>query len=78
MENDKVIEIIQSGLAWGKWTDEQKQAFIIAGESVKKQISFKIKNRDTETLTGTCRCGVLVDKITGVFYCKYCGQKLIW
>ena len=78
MENKKVIEIIQSGLAFANWTDEQKQAFIIAGESVKKQIPFKVQKNDKETTTRTCKCGVLIEKMNGEFYCKYCGQKLIW
>lgn len=78
MDNNKVIDIIQAGLAWASWTDEQKQAFIIAGEAVKKQIPFRLENRDYETLTGTCKCGIIIDKITGKFYCKYCGQKVFW
>ena len=38
MEYKKAIEIIQTGLAWANWTNEQKEAFLIAEEAVEKQI----------------------------------------
>ena len=41
LENEKVIEIIQSGLTWANWTEEQREAFLIAGEAVKKADTSK-------------------------------------
>lgn len=46
MEKEKAVQIIQAGLAWAPWTDEQKEAFIIAGEATKKQIPLKAKKDD--------------------------------
>ncbi len=31
MENQEVIRIIQAGVAWPNWTEEQRKAFVIAG-----------------------------------------------
>lgn len=72
MENEKVIEIIQAGLAWVNWTDEQKEAFIIAGESVKKQIPqkcIKIKGVSSQA------CPVCKNNVNGK-YCPGCGQRI--
>jgi hypothetical protein len=72
MENQKVLEIIQAGLAWANWTDEQKEAFIIAGEAVKKQIPQKVV-----TIRGVSSqaCPVCNSNVNGKF-CSCCGQKL--
>lgn len=72
MENERVIKIIQAGLSWGNWTDEQKEAFIIAGESVKKQIPqkcIKIKGVSSQT------CPVYKSNVNGK-YCPSCGQRI--
>jgi len=72
MENQKVIEIIQAGLAWANWTDEQKEAFIIAGELVKKQIPqkyIKIKGVSSQA------CPVCKSNVNGK-YCPSCGQRI--
>lgn len=72
MENEKVVEIIQAGLAWANWTDEQKEAFIIAGQAVEKQIPQKvirIKNVSSQA------CPSCKSNVNGK-YCSHCGQKL--
>lgn len=76
MENEKVIETIRAGIAWANWSEEQKEAFIIAGEAVKKQIPYKLTQVDRETLTGICKCGRVTEVIDCEHYCKYCGQKV--
>lgn len=42
MENQKVINIISAGLAWANWNAQQREAFVIAAESVKKQMPQKV------------------------------------
>lgn len=72
MENQKVIDIIQAGLVWANWTDEQREAFIIAGESVKKQISqryIKINGVSSQA------CPVCKKNVNGK-YCSGCGQRI--
>jgi len=72
MENPKVIEIMQAGLAWANWTDEQREAFIIAGEAVKKQIPqrvIKIQGVSSQA------CPVCKSNVNGK-YCSCCGQRL--
>ncbi|WP_291564087.1 MULTISPECIES: hypothetical protein [unclassified Clostridium] len=71
MDNKRVIEIIKAGLAWANWTDEQKEAFIIAMEAVNKQIPQEVtKNR---AVSLQCpKCGSIVNGR----YCKNCGQRL--
>jgi hypothetical protein len=71
MENQKVIEIIQAGLVWANWTNEQKEAFIIAGNAVKKQIPIKAK-KSIESQIECPMCFSLVDSN----YCKHCGQRI--
>lgn len=73
MENQKVIEIIQAGLVWGNWNDEQKEAFIMAGEAVKKQIpqgTIKIQG-ELGHICPICRSYVNGE------YCSTCGQRII-
>lgn len=71
MENKRVIEIIQAGMAWANWTDEQKEAMLIAMEAVNKQIPQKIvKAKDKSQQCP--KCGSLVNGQ----YCKNCGQRL--
>lgn len=72
MENQKVIEIIQAGLSWANWADEQKEAFIIAGEAVKKQIPqrvIKIEGVSSQA------CPVCKSNANNK-YCSFCGQRL--
>lgn len=89
MNNQEVIEIIQAGLDWANWTEEQKEAFTIAGEAVKKQIPKKIivskagcniKIGNATFKEGTklykCHCGNWIGYRDS--YCRYCGQKLSW
>lgn len=47
-------------------------------EALKKQIPYIPTKIDNETLTGICKCARVTSKVSGEFYCKYCGQKLVW
>lgn len=76
MENKKVIEIIQAGIAWANWSEEQKEAMISAVGAVQKQVPYKLTQIDKETLTGICKCGRVTEVIDCEYYCKYCGQKV--
>lgn len=72
MDNKKVIEIIQAGLAFANWTNEQREAFIIAGEATEKQIAqrvIKIKDISSQACP-VCKSNV------NYKYCSSCGQKL--
>lgn len=72
MENKEVVEIIQAGLAWANWTDKQKEAFVIAGEAVRKQIPqrvIKIEGVSSQA------CPLCKSSANGK-YCSFCGQKL--
>lgn len=72
MENQKVIDIISAGLAWANWTDQQREAFVIAAESVKKQIPqrvIKIEGVSSQA------CPICKSNVNGN-YCSFCGQKL--
>lgn len=72
MEHKEVVEIIQAVLAFTGWTNEQKQAFIIAAESTKKQIEQRvIKIKDVSSQA----CPVCKTNANGK-YCSSCGQKL--
>ena len=71
MENQKVIEIIQAGLAWANWTNEQKESFITAGEAVKKQIAKKVR----KSVESNNECPICFSLVDGN-YCKHCGQRL--
>jgi membrane protease subunit (stomatin/prohibitin family) len=79
MENQRAIEIIQDGMAWANWTAEQKEAFIIAGEAVKKQIPIKVAiDDDTEFTCPTCGKTTEDYDVTTLKVCPECGQKLCW
>lgn len=41
MERSEAKEIIRAGFAWASWTEEQKQAFAIAYESINKLESLE-------------------------------------
>lgn len=69
MDNKKVIEIIGAGLAFADWNDEQREAFIIAGEAVKKQIAISRDIRRGKYYCPICK------KEAKKGYCS-CGQKL--
>lgn len=47
-------------------------------KAISKQIPFQLKDKDEENLTGICKCGRVTGKVSGEFYCKYCGQRLYW
>jgi hypothetical protein len=72
VENQKVVDIIKAGLAWANWDDDQKEAFIIAGQAVEKQIPqkvIKIVGVSSQACPG-CRSNA------NGKYCSSCGQKL--
>jgi hypothetical protein len=72
VDNKEVVEIIQAGLAWADWTDKQREAFIIAGEAVRKQMLqrvIKIEGVSSQA------CPTCKSNVNGK-YCWFCGQKL--
>lgn len=72
MENQEVIRIIHTGLAWADWTDEQREAFVIAGQAVQKQIPkkvIKIKGASSQA------CPECKTNVNGK-YCSFCGQRI--
>lgn len=72
MENQEVIRIIQAGLAWANWTDEQREAFVIAGHAVQKQIPKKaIKMKGVSSQA----CPECKTNVNGK-YCSFCGQRI--
>jgi hypothetical protein len=72
MENQEVVDIINAGLAWANWTDEQREAFVIARDIVKKQIPqrvIKIQGASSQA------CPVCRLNVNGK-YCSGCGQRI--
>jgi len=71
LENKRVVEIIQAGMAWANWTSEQKEAMLIALEAVKKQIPQKvIKTEKSSQACPVCHHNVSWN------YCPNCAQKI--
>lgn len=58
--------------------DKLDQAVDLSIEAINKQIPFQLTDKDEEELTGICKCGRVTAKVSGEFYCKYCGQRVYW
>lgn len=71
MTHERIIEIIQTGMAWANWTNEQKEAMLLAMESVKRQIPKKaIKTEHSSQACPLCKSNV------NYLYCSSCGQRI--
>jgi hypothetical protein len=58
-------------MAWANWTDQQKEAMLLAMEALKKQIPQDVSITDGQLCPN---CGHPATQR----YCSVCGQKLSW
>ncbi len=66
------LKLREDILKWMKYTNEED--IILALEAYKKQIPYTLTKQDGDT--GICLCGRVTEIIDGLFFCKYCGQKI--
>lgn len=75
MDLQKSKHIIQMGIIWASWNDEQKEAMRIALESIEKQIPKKVTEMHEEG--GFCpKCHM--HNLNVFQYCNKCGQRFEW
>ncbi|MFA5345833.1 MAG: hypothetical protein WC315_06130 [Candidatus Omnitrophota bacterium] len=65
--------IIETGLVWAGWNDEQKEGMIKAMEAVNKQIPRKV----IKTEKCSQACPDCLQPVNGK-YCTLCGQALYY
>lgn len=73
MDQQESIKIIQAGMAWASWTNQQKEAMLMAMEALKKQVPQKVVKTDTKSQACPV-CGSLVNNN----YCPSCGQRITY
>lgn len=73
MDHQESIKVIQAGMARANWNDRQKEAMLLAMESLKKQIPQKVKKTDDKSQSCPV-CGSVVNHR----YCPSCGQRLTY
>ena len=77
MDHKESIEIIQAGMAWAGWSSRQKEAMLLAMESLKKQIPQKAK-KYTETQYGVGYGCPVCHSVGSLNYCSNCGQRMFY
>lgn len=64
-------EIIQAGFSWANWTDDQREAFLLAYKALDKEIPKKVeKNENSSQACPECKSNV------NGKYCSFCGQRI--
>lgn len=71
MEIKEAKEIIETGFRWANWTDEQREAFLMAYKSLDKEIPQKVEKNERSSQA----CPVCKTDVNGK-YCSFCGQKI--